>query len=122
MKLAYIELFGKKQPLAMSVGVIKAITERYGGVDKIESALSDKTKALDEALWLLSVMNKGAVSYCKKSGIDCPKAFSLDDIYDLCDMNDLKGLVGKIKDSIAETSTPAVEVKNAETTQAQAKA
>ena len=122
MKLAYIEFFGNRYPLAMSVGVVKAITEKYGGVDQISTVLADKSKALDESLWLLVTMNNGATKYCRKVGIECPDAFTLEDIYDLCDVSDLKGLVGKIKDSIAETSTPTVEIKNAETTQAQAKA
>ena len=55
MRTASIEIGGKAHLLCFSARVVRAVTERYGGVEHIDTALSanDPLKALDEAVWLV---------------------------------------------------------------------
>ena len=104
MRTAEITLNGVKYPMCFSMRVVRACNERYGGIENIESALKD-----------------GGVRYERAAGNDAPDAPSLDDMYDICGLEDFSSLREKISATIVGGSTPSVTVesgsKNAEATQ-----
>lgn len=141
MRTARIEIEGREYLLCFSARVVRAVTERYGGVENIDAALSGRSPregaapdaedgqepqfnavhALDEAVWLLAVMMDGGARYAKLNEIDNPPALTADELLDVLDISDF----GRLKDKIAETITNGKSVnveaeppKNAKTTQA----
>ena len=61
MRTATIDICGREYLLCFSARVVRAVTERYGGMEHIDEALSteDPVKALDESVWLLAAMMDG---------------------------------------------------------------
>lgn len=123
MRTARIEIEGREHLLCFSARVVRAVTERYGGVEFIDGALSgsEPVRALDEAVWLLATMMDGGARYAKLNDIDNPPALTADELLDVLDISDF----GRLKDKIAETITNGKSVnveaeppKNAKTTQA----
>ena len=123
MRTARIEIEGREHLLCFSARVVRAVTERYGGVEAIDGALSgsEPVRALDEAVWLLATMMDGGARYAKLNEIDNPPALTADELLDVLDISDF----GRLKDKIAETITngkranvEAEPPKNAKTTQA----
>lgn len=123
MRTARIEIEGREHLLCFSARVVRAVTERYGGVEAIDGALSgsEPVRALDEAVWLLATMMDGGARYANLNDIDNPPALTADELLDVLDISDF----GRLKDKIAETITNGKSVnveaeppKNAKTTQA----
>ena len=123
MRTARIEIEGREHLLCFSARVVRAVTERYGGVEAIDGALSgsEPVRALDEAVWLLATMMDGGARYARLNDIDNPPALTADELLDVLDISDF----GRLKDKIAETITNGKSVnveaeppKNAKTTQA----
>lgn len=123
MRTAKLRLGKNDYLLCFSTRVVRAVNERYGGVDKIDSVLrdGDTAKALDEMLWLIHTMMDGGYRYAKHEGIDTPEPPALDDLQDICDVSDFAGLRNKINETITSGATPDVAVednpKNAGSTQ-----
>ena len=123
MRTASIEIGGKAHLLCFSARVVRAVTERYGGMEHIDAALSadDPLKALDEAVWLLATMMDGGARYARQNEIPNAPALTADELLDVLDIGDF----AKMRDKIAETITNGKEThveaeppKNAETTPA----
>lgn len=123
MRTARIEIEGREHLLCFSARVVRAVTERYGGVEAIDNVLSgsEPVRALDEAVWLLATMMDGGARYAKLNDIDNQPALTSDELLDVLDISDF----GRLKDKIAETITNGKSVnveaeppKNAKTTQA----
>lgn len=123
MRTAKIEIEGREHLLCFSARVVRAVTERYGGVEEIDGALdvSEPVRALDEAVWLLAAMMDGGARYARFNELDNPPALTADELLDVLDLSDF----GRLKDKIAETITNGKSVnveaeppKNAKTTQA----
>lgn len=121
MRTATITIGGKEHLLCFSARVVRACTERYGGVEHIDTALSDSepVKALDEAVWLLATMMDGGARYARLNEIPNAPALTADELLDVLDIGDF----AKMRDKIAETITNGKEThveaeppKNAETT------
>lgn len=123
MRTASIEIGGKAHLLCFSARVVRAVTERYGGVERIDTALSadDPLKALDEAVWLLSTMMDGGARYAKINGLETAPPLTADELLDVMDMSDFGQLRTKITEAVVsgrETHVEADPGKNAETTPA----
>lgn len=123
MRTASIEIGGKAHLLCFSARVVRAVTERYGGVEHIDTALSagDPLKALDEAVWLLSTMMDGGARYAKINGLETAPPLTADELLDVMDLNDFGQLRTKITEAVVsgrETHVEADSGKNAETTPA----
>lgn len=120
MRTAQMTVDGISYPLCFSIRVIKQCTDRYGGVEKIGEALdaADPMQALDEAIWLLSVMMAAGERYAKKHDLPAPPALSAEDLYDYCDISDLAAMKDRIFETITDNSAAEVEAtaKNAEAT------
>lgn len=123
MRTASIEIGGKAHLLCFSARVVRAVTERYGGVELIDTALSadDPLKALDEAVWLLSTMMDGGARYAKLNGLETAPPLTADELLDVMDLSDFGQLRTKITEAVVsgrETHVEADPGKNAETTPA----
>lgn len=123
MRTASIEIGGKAHLLCFSARVVRAVTERYGGVERIDTALSadDPLKALDEAVWLLSTMMDGGARYAKMNGLETAPPLTADELLDVMDLSDFGQLRTKITEAVVsgrETHVEADPGKNAETTPA----
>lgn len=123
MRTASIEIGGKAHLLCFSARVVRAVTERYGGVEHIDTALfaGDPLKALDEAVWLLSTMMDGGARYAKINGLETAPPLTADELLDVMDLNDFGQLRTKITEAVVsgrETHVEADPGKNAETTPA----
>lgn len=123
MRTASIEIGGKAHLLCFSARVVRAVTERYGGLEHIDEALSteEPVKALDEAVWLLAAMMDGGARYAKMSGLETPPPLTADELLDVMDLNDFGQLRTKIAEAVVsgrETHVEADPGKNAETTPA----
>ena len=123
MRTASIEIGGKAHLLCFSARVVRAVTERYGGVEHIDTVLSagDPLKALDEAVWLLATMMDGGARYAKINGLETAPPLTADELLDVMDLNDFGQLRTKITEAVVsgrETHVEADPGKNAETTPA----
>lgn len=123
MRTASIEIGGKAHLLCFSARVVRAVTERYGGVERIDTALSadDPLKALDEAVWLLSTMMDGGARYAKINGLETAPPLTADELLDVMDLSDFGQLRTKITEAVVSGRKTHVEAdpgKNAETTPA----
>lgn len=123
MRTASIEIGGKAHLLCFSARVVRAVTERYGDVERIDTALSadDPLKALDEAVWLLSTMMDGGARYAKLNGLETAPPLTADELLDVMDLSDFGQLRTKITEAVVsgrETHVEADPGKNAETTPA----
>lgn len=121
MRTAKISIDGREYLLCFSARVMRACTERYGGVEKIDDALSakDPARALDETIWLLGTMMDAGARYARLNGLENPEPLSCDALYDAAGIDDLAGLKGKISETITNGRTPtldAVPPKNGEAT------
>ena len=130
MRTAKIDICGKEYLFCFSARVVRAVTERYGGMEHLDDALSGKAgtdadpnaaKALDEAVWLLATMMDGGARYAKHNGLDNPPALTAEDLLDVLEISDFARLREKIAETITNGKEPHVEAdppKNAETTPA----
>lgn len=123
MRTASIEIGGKEHLLCFSARVVRACTERYGGVEHIDTALSadEPVKALDEAVWLLATMMDGGARYARMNEIPNAPALTADELLDVMDIGDFANLKDKIAEAITngkETHVESEPPKNAETTPA----
>ena len=123
MRTANIEIGGKAHLLCFSARVVRSVTERYGGMENIDEALSteDTVKALDESVWLLAAMMDGGARYAKMSGLETPPPLTADELLDVMDLNDFVQIRTMIAETMTNGTTRHVEAdpgKNAETTPA----
>ena len=123
MRTASIDICGREHLLCFSARVVRSVTERYGGMEHIDEALTaeDQVKALDEAVWLLSAMMDGGARYAKANGMETAPALTADELLDVLDIGDFAALREKIAETVTNGTTRHVEAdpgKNAETTPA----
>lgn len=123
MRTGKIEINGKEYLLCFSTRVVRACSERYGGVENIDKALMQGTEAnmMDESFWLLATMMDAGARYAKLNGIETPPPLIYDDLYDLCGVDDLMGMKTKIFETVASGSEREIDTepeneKNRETT------
>lgn len=113
MRTAKIEIDGREHLLCFSARVVRACTEKYGGVEKIGDALSEGSpvETLDEAVWLLATMMDAGARYAKLNGIDNPPPLSAEDMLDVCDLSDFAAFKDKITETITNGKTTTVEAE-----------
>lgn len=105
MRTAKITIDGVEHTLCFSGRAMRACTERYGDISKINEALNvksekDQVKAMDEAVWLLAIMMDAGARYEKLQGRETPAPLSYDDLYDLVDVPDLSSMRSKVIETI----------------------
>lgn len=123
MRTARITIDGAEHLLCFSARVVRACTERYGDIANIDDALAGRSavQAMDEAVWIITVMMDAGARYAKLNGLDNPPPLTEDELLDVCDLGDFTELISKIKETITNGKTPTVEAepaKNAKATPA----
>ena len=112
MRTARITLAGKEYPMCFSARVVRACSERYGGIEHLDEKMNgDAVQSLDEAIWLLSQMMDAGVRYAKINGDESAEAPTADDLYDLFGMDDFAGLKDKIAETITNGNKTTVEAE-----------
>ena len=113
MRTAKLTLDGVDHLLCFSARTVRAVSERYGGLDKMNDAfsVSDTAKLLDESLWMLAAMMDAGDRYAKLNGMDNPAPISYEDMYDMVGMDDLGNLKGKVFETISNSKETTVEVE-----------
>ena len=122
MRSGRIKIDGKEHVLCFSVRVVRNCAERYGEVNGLYRALSDKdqVKSLDESLWILEQMMAAGAKYAKEKGIPNEDPLTMDQLYDTCGFDDLAGIRASVMLTINSGKTTNVEAEsspNAEATQ-----
>jgi hypothetical protein len=65
MKTAYIEIGGKQYPLRFGIGAAKAMSEKFGSLEKMVDSLSDRpeNEIIEALIWLLEALIRQGCSY-----------------------------------------------------------
>lgn len=113
MRTAKINIDGKSYLLCFSGRVIRNVSEQFGGMQEMYTALDDpdQVKRLDAAVWVLSQMIQAGDRYAGLNGMDNPGSLTFDQLYDLFDIQDFVGLYGKIKETITSGGARTVAAK-----------
>lgn len=127
MKLGTIKILGKEYVTCFSLRVVKAVTERYGGVSDMAGALTpaDDSEAsviavMDESLWVLTTMMEAGYRHAKREGLDALEPPTMDELLDGCDLSDLGTIKAGISETMSDNSERSVEAvpsKKDDTTQ-----
>jgi len=120
MKTAKLELNGKTYTMCFSLRVTRDLTERFGGMDGMQEAVTSKdtSKALDAVVWMLAAMSRAGTLYDKRCGIETEEPLTEDDLFDGTGVDDLQNLRAKMFETITAGQTADIKVeaeKNAET-------
>jgi hypothetical protein len=59
-RIISVEICGKKYDLLLTVGVTKALIQRFGNLDEVPEKLKDPNEAVDAAVFLLVELINGA--------------------------------------------------------------
>ena len=122
-RITEIELAGRKYPLNFSTKAVKDFSARYGGLENITSAFSDRKadEALEELIWMLSVLIAQGVAYMRLVDGEDVQGITADELEVVLGLGDLGGLKDKLMDALTSGMSRTVEVqvdpKNGETTQ-----
>jgi hypothetical protein len=85
MKISYINLLGKDYPLCFSLSATEKLTEEFGSMEQMQSAIKDSS--VKSICTILDVLLEAGQKYCKVAGIDCPPPLPCraGDVIDLSD-------------------------------------
>ena len=116
MRTAKITINGVEHTLCFSGRAMRACTERYGDISKINEALNvesdeDKIKALDECVWLLCTMMDAGARYEKLQDRETPAPLSYDELYDLIDVPDMASMKRKVIETINLGKATTIETR-----------
>lgn len=121
MKITRLKIEGREYLLCCPIYVMKEMNEHFGGMEKIDEALSqnDLSAVIDESLWILSTLMKAGERYAEKNDLDHNKALSVEQLQDLCDISTLFDIRESIFDVLSASAKQEVELepaKNQDTT------
>lgn len=103
MKTAKYKVHGKEYTLCFSLRVVRACAEEFGGMDKLDKALTggDQLEQFNNVIWLLAQMMDAGERYDKLEGKSPEKALTADELLDLQGIDDIAALKGMIFDTMA---------------------
>lgn len=121
MRVARIEIDGQEHLLCFSLRVLRAVCERYGGVEHLDAATSSEDQAhnLSEAVWQMATMMDAGDRYARERGLDNPPPLTEEQLLDLCTIYDFAKFRAKIRETIISGSEAQIQAEfpNGETTQ-----
>ena len=90
MRVARIEIDGQEHLLCFSLRVLRAVCERYGGIEYLDAATSSEDQAhnLSEAVWQMATMMDAGDRYARERGLYNPSPLTEDQLLDLCTIYD----------------------------------
>lgn len=102
MKTAKYKVHGKEYTLCFSLRVVRACAEEFGGMDKLDKALTggDQLEQFNNVIWLLAQMMDAGERYDKLEGKSPEKALTADELLDLQGVDDIAALKGMIFDTM----------------------
>lgn len=132
--MIYVEIAGKRYPIRFSLAAMRAVTEKFGSIDKMGEAMSggNNAETLEALAWVLGVMIRQGCEY--KNLFDTASAPEKNDpvengkyipLSDEClavalDVKDLPEMSQKITEAMRVGQSQEIETKkkgkNAETT------
>lgn len=122
-RITEIEIAGKKYPLNFSVKAAKEVSKRYGDIENVSDAFTDKemSEMMDEATWILALLIEQGVAYKKiveGEELTAPTKDELEIIMGVADFADLKDtLLGSMMAGMEREVEVEPDPKNAKTTQ-----
>ena len=120
MRTAAITINGREHLLCFSVRVLRAVVDRYGSVEGLNTSTNtdDQTKNLDEALWQLAAMMDAGARYAALEGLPNAEPLTQEQLYDVCDIRDFLAIRTAVKQTITSGASPSLQVdpKNREAT------
>lgn len=121
MKTVRVEIDEREYILCCPISVMKELNEHFGGMEKIDEALSqnDLSAVIDESMWILSTLMKAGERYAEKNSLDHNKALSVEQLQDLCDISTLFDIRESIFDVLSASAKQEIELepaKNQDTT------
>lgn len=111
MKVSYIELLGEKHPMCFSLAASEELSEKFGGLEKMQKALTggDIAKVSMAVDAVLSCLLKAGRIYIKATGGELPAELPCRPA-DLIDVTD-KAAVESIFSAIRSDTSREVETK-----------
>ena len=114
-----LEIFGQHYPMAYTVAAQSKIAERFGGIEKIETAFSDEgaAKIMENVAFIAAALVQGAADRecvrCKVMGQPIPTmpTLSFEEICAALDFEDMKKVSKAVMDTMREGSKVTVEVE-----------
>lgn len=122
-RITEIEIAGTMYPLNFSVKAAKEVSKRYGGIENVGDAFTDKSmdEMMDEANWILALLIDQGVAYKRiVEGKDVKGLTQeeLEIVMGVVDFTDLKNtLIGSMMAGMKKTIEVEEDPKNAEATQ-----
>lgn len=119
MRVSYVELLGEKHPLCFSLAASEELSEKFGGLEKMQNALEsgDITRLAKAVDVVLSCLMKAGRIYVKAMGGELPNELPCRpaDLIDVTDGEAVKAIFTAIS---ADTSREVeAKGKNARATQ-----
>lgn len=124
MRTTEIEIGGKTYPLCFSLGAMCAFFEKYGSLDGVFQAPSEKQKAGDlpgvigEYLWQLHQLLVSGKEHVELNHMQAETPPPLDALYGLLNVSDLNEIQLKISEAIAAGSRREVKAEPGKNTEA----
>lgn len=113
MRTSSIKINGASHLLCFSARVMRACAQRYNGMKNMDQALAggNEEKILDEYIWLVSEMMNAGDRYAKLEGLDNPKPYTYDQLYDICGTEDIAAIRESITNAISNGTKRNVETE-----------
>lgn len=125
-RITYIELAGKKYPLIFSLAASKAISAKFGGIDKIGELLSSGNlgaKEIETISFIITVLIKQGCAYKNMFEADLPPepgarhdgekyiSLSQEEVETCISLNEAGKIVEKITECIRGSSQTEIEAE-----------
>lgn len=115
--MASITLFGKEFPLEYTVQVMEDVTKRFGGTVEAVEGLSSGENQLENTIFLLAAMMKGAE---RRERVRCalwneefkgPAAPDYNTLMESMNMVDLRNMASALVEAITESQKVTTEIQ-----------
>lgn len=128
-RIKWITIEGRKFPLSFSLAVLKQITSKSGGVEKMADLFIDsdgmmRASHIDNVVWMLETMMKSGVAYMNTFGKNDPreegaaldengnyKALTQEELELVLDMDDAVSVIEILLDSMGMSQETELETK-----------
>lgn len=93
-RIKEIEIAGKKYPLNFSLKATEMVAKRYGGLEGMDDALTDKPldEMMEEVSWILAVLLEQGAAYKKVIDKEEIEVFTQDELKIVLGISDFNGI------------------------------
>lgn len=113
MRTGSIKINKVSHLLCFSARVMRSCAQRYNGIKNIDKVMAEgsEEKILDECIWLISEMMAAGDRYAKLEGLDNPKPYTYDQLYDICGTEDIASMRSSIASAMSNGMRRNVETE-----------